>query len=107
MITEAPLSLHESLIPPDEDDQVIVELRAAMTAGREAAEGATKATATILKNKLATDVANHRAARATNWKFWERASTKMDAARDRAKRVIQKIETETSTPPQPTTVAAT
>src|SRR5438874_13550298 len=101
MITEAPLSIHEDMIPEDPDDSMIVELREALKAGREAAEAATAATATILTNRMATPAANNRTASNTNLKFFEKAARKYDAAHQRAKRVIEEIEKATFAPAAP------
>ena len=116
-MTQIPLGLHESTISrhyakvpgkPGEviEDDVLEGMCGAMTKAREAAEAALDANRKIMGNQMATQLANMRNARNVTFQHFETAAKKLDAARARAVAIIEMVEADTHSPPEPKHISA-
>ena len=86
-------------------DDVLDSMHDAMQLGREAAEHALEAHEKIMGNIMLTEIARQRQSRDATFRFFESASKRIDAARDRAERAISHIEAATSSPGEPKSAA--
>ena len=95
-------SVHESVIKrhmTGDDDPVLGSLFDAVKLAREMSGKAAKTTASVLQNKLETEAARHRKARAAGFALLENATAALDAAVKSAEKETAAIKARTAGPP--------
>lgn len=96
-------SVHEAMIKrhmvSDDDDPILTALFEGVKLAREMASKAAQTTDAVLANKLETEAARHKKARAATFTLLERATTALDEAVTAAQKEIATIKTRLCGPP--------
>jgi hypothetical protein len=107
MTKQVPLSLTEAFISAADadEDEILGEIRDVMKASREAAEHALDGVAKVKANAMQTPAQNAKQARELAWSFFQKEAPKIDSARERADKTMEKILRDTFAPAAPKDVA--